>query len=1061
MTSLQERLLGLLTTLALVAFAAGFPALLTLVGLSPTSIAGHPVWAQLLEVADWNIVWVGLGIMGWGVWAVLVYCLLVELIAAVRNVHAPELRGLSLPQHTARTLIAWAALLFVTASTSAPFAAAAGGSEVPAIAAAAPLRSDTVALPAAPVAAPVTHAGFAAAPAPAPAAPRAAQTGTIPYTVVRGDTLWKIAETMLGDPLRYPEIAALNRDVLGDEPDFITPGMQLFLPSDARTEAPFETAGTVVVEPGDTLSQIALDELGDASRYPEIFEASNDMVQPDGARLTDPDLIRPGWELTLPGSTKTDEADAAAMTRQPPSAGPEAPEPAATAPTDGTSPPPPKAQPSTPAPSASPLAPAPTTPSQPLPQAPPSVQSVTPESTSGWLLPALTGAGAVLAGVLHLVLRGNRRSQLRFRTPGMLIAPEPGEVAPVDRTTRIVGGPAAPRLQALDRLLRSLASAFVDPTRYPPLLAVELTADTATLHLAEDVTLPEPWTGAGMRWTVQIDADVPDPDTLAPYPMLVSVGADDAGTLWLLNLERFGVLNVVGTPAEAQRFGRHVAAELALSPWSTLVQVHTLGFGEELADLDEFRLMPYPAGDTSALEAITRSARNSQSHDPEELHVVVIAAGAGPAQDTAQITEAIHAHDTRPGVAVVTLADIPSQSVAVLEVDGSHLRVPALGIKLRAPGLTQTEATAIAEIVRVTRNRTNVRAPVDELLTEGYGAFMTATGALREPLVGDRPAPDQPGGPTSLLPEQATAYTEVAATTEDDVAALAPPVPKSTTEAVLAADPTLDDDLRLWRMGDKCPVPRVMLLGKLRVTAHGVSQEVSERKHHYIELLTYLWSHPHGVTAATLADEFGYKRERARVEISHLRKYLGTDPRTGESYLPTAPGTRERTQNGWTGYTLRGVLFDVDLFRRLRVRGQARGAHGLPDLVAALHLVRGEPFADLRADSWTWMFEGERLDQEFAAAIIDVAHLVATRSMKDGDLPTARRAAEIALSASPYDEISRLDLARVAELEGNHAEAAQIRGEGIFRRTDDYRAPLDPGERTEKITAASRRPGNR
>src|SRR5699024_9927566 len=144
-------------------------------------------------------------------------------------------------------------------------------------------------------------------------------------------------------------------------------------------------------------------------------------------------------------------------------------------------------------------------------------------------------------------------------------------------------------------------------------------------------------------------------------------------------------------------------AELALSPWSTLVQVHTLGFGEELADLDEFRLSPYPAGDTSALEAITRSARNSHSYDPEELHVVVIAAGADPAQDTAQITEAIHAHDTRPGVAVVTLADTPSQSVAVLKVDGSRLRVPALGINLRAPGLTRAEATAIAEIVRVTR----------------------------------------------------------------------------------------------------------------------------------------------------------------------------------------------------------------------------------------------------------------------------------------------------------------------------------------------------------------------
>src|SRR5699024_3875105 len=107
-------------------------------------------------------------------------------------------------------------LLFVTASAPAPFAAPAAGSEVPAIAAAAPLRSDMVTPPAAPVAATITHTGFAAAPAPAPAAPRAARTGTIPYTVVRGDTLWKIAETRLGDPLRYPEIAALNRDVLGD-----------------------------------------------------------------------------------------------------------------------------------------------------------------------------------------------------------------------------------------------------------------------------------------------------------------------------------------------------------------------------------------------------------------------------------------------------------------------------------------------------------------------------------------------------------------------------------------------------------------------------------------------------------------------------------------------------------------------------------------------------------------------------------------------------------------------------------------------------------------------------
>jgi nucleoid-associated protein YgaU len=56
---------------------------------------------------------------------------------------------------------------------------------------------------------------------------------------------------------------------------------------------------TYVVEPGDTLSGIAESELGDANRWPQIFALNR-------ARITDPDLIFPGQELSLPDRDSTD-----------------------------------------------------------------------------------------------------------------------------------------------------------------------------------------------------------------------------------------------------------------------------------------------------------------------------------------------------------------------------------------------------------------------------------------------------------------------------------------------------------------------------------------------------------------------------------------------------------------------------------------------------------------------------------------------------------------------------------------------------------------------------------
>src|SRR5690606_34850617 len=52
------------------------------------------------------------------------------------------------------------------------------------------------------------------------------------YVVEEGDSLYTIARYELGDAQRWPEIFQLNRAVLSDDIDFLRPGTQLVLPAD-------------------------------------------------------------------------------------------------------------------------------------------------------------------------------------------------------------------------------------------------------------------------------------------------------------------------------------------------------------------------------------------------------------------------------------------------------------------------------------------------------------------------------------------------------------------------------------------------------------------------------------------------------------------------------------------------------------------------------------------------------------------------------------------------------------------------------------------------------------
>ncbi len=63
----------------------------------------------------------------------------------------------------------------------------------------------------------------------------AAYSGGRTYVVQEGDTLWSIARNELGKVSRWADIYQLNREALGKDYDYLTPGMKLVLPP---TEGP-------------------------------------------------------------------------------------------------------------------------------------------------------------------------------------------------------------------------------------------------------------------------------------------------------------------------------------------------------------------------------------------------------------------------------------------------------------------------------------------------------------------------------------------------------------------------------------------------------------------------------------------------------------------------------------------------------------------------------------------------------------------------------------------------------------------------------------------------------
>jgi hypothetical protein len=315
------------------------------------------------------------------------------------------------------------------------------------------------------------------------------------------------------------------------------------------------------------------------------------------------------------------------------------------------------------------------------------------------------------------------------------------------------------------------------------------------------------------------------------------------------------------------------------------------------------------------------------------------------------------------------------------------------------------------------------------------------------------PVARQPDDPPAPAP--AAAPPDQTAGIQPTVALPAPagtrrPAPASTTgrKRRMAADPDLDADLRAWHAPDPHR-PRIAILGP--VTIHAAGKPPADRPRFHAEIIVYLATRgSRGASAdqldAALWPERRISQSARRVNMTKVRRWLGEDA-NGQQWLPPNMGEQRL-------YRLAdGHLLDWHLFRRLRTRGEARGAAGATDLRRALELVHGapldgcdRPYQAGGRNPYTWLPASGIQPHHLAAAIVDTAHQLVGLYLEAADTPAARWAVDQAWQADPerLDDHPWLDLMRITAAEGHTSELRSLIEQLIETREVEVPEDLSP-----------------
>ncbi len=982
-----DLLRGVLCLLVLVLLLGGIPAALIWMRGNPLPDVALNIGAVLEALTrpdDGSMFLAALTWICWIAWASFAASVLVEIPAQLRGIPGPHLPGLGLQQHAASSLLAGVALLT---------AGLAPAMTTPASSDARPVTAVSTILPTAPAPTALTQ------PAPAPV-PVSADADAPTHTVLPGDSLWRIAQDRLGDGARYTEIAAANYErpqpdgqaLTGDH--WLRAGWTLVLPADASVAPADTVTGQHVVRAGETLHGIAHEVLGPAADARELYTANRGRVQADGGRLTDPDLIRPGWILDVPAAEQEEPAPGRLSTVEVPAVE----LPAAAAPTVDA-------------------------PAAEVPTAEPAADP----ATGGLLLPAVRtgfGVGGLLACSLMVLLDVRRRRQRRRRRLGQRIPMPPPALEATERGLRAVQDPDS-RVR-VDRVLRTLSVLLGQAGQsLPGLCLVRVQEQHMELYLADECVLPAPFTATAERsvWTLDPQAPLLSAaeiqDVAAPYPALVTIGHDAAGGHVLLELEQLGALSVAGEQPAGLAVLAALAAELATSDWADHVQVTLVGCFPELPDAlgtGRVRYAPtlravLPELERHVADVRTvlradglRDLRQARTATPgEHLHgdcwmpdIVLIAGPVEPAlQD--RLRAVLHT-EPHGGVAAVMIGAATEvwqlrlgdagggpEGTAVL----SPYAVELLPQQLTGPDLTELLALLAIASRPPTMPDGQVCAVSPELTLTDLGRELAVSQDAGDTASGQLPADGGVGA--------------------DDECAI---------------DDDIDEGAGVGPAADGPPA--VLVLGP--VVVQGATGTLEEGKRRQLtEIAAFLALYPgadhHGFSEAIWPGARAVEQTR-NTAFSKLRTWLGPQ------FVPRVSGG---------GYRLEEVVrTDWHRWQDLMVAGPA--ATSTVDLARALELVRGQPFESHPPGRYAW---SERGKQEMISAVGDAAHELAVRALLAGDATLARRAALAGRQAEPGNEMLWRDALEAEWLAGDRAGLDRIASQ-LTALADDLGDELEP-----------------